>query len=122
MQWAPELCGAWLSCFARRGDWRAAEDAWRSMRRRGVALDGDAHCKLMQIYTNSGEVEQLAKIEPLYAQMQSSSSSSGSGSAESSRPPLHFTLSHFEELIKTAHHAVAPAGSSAASRLAGRSA
>ena len=84
LQWTPELCGAWLSCFARRGDWRAAEDAWRRMRQRGVALDGDAHCKLMQIYIGSGEVEQLAKIEPLYAQMQNSSSSSGSGSAESS--------------------------------------
>lgn len=49
----------------------------------------------MQAYLASGEADQLAKIEPLYAEM-----TSGSGPAGR---PLQFSANDFERLIKAAH-------------------
>jgi pentatricopeptide repeat protein len=115
MRWSAEVCLAWLSCFTRRCDCAGAEDAWRRMQQRGIAFDCDLYCKMLQIYIGSGEAAQLAKAEPLYAQMRGRSgkiSSEGQHApslSPSQQPPpplpLRFSLHHFEQLIQAAHHA-----------------
>ena len=61
----------------------------------GIAPNSVSHRNLMQVYMASGEAEQLAKIESLYAEM-----ASGSGPAGA---PLQFSGRDFGQLIKTAH-------------------
>ena len=89
------IINAWLNCFERRGEWRGAETVWRRMAELGIAPDGYSHCALIQVYLSSGKAEQLAKIEPLYAEM-----ISGSGPAGR---PLQFSVRDLERLINTAH-------------------
>ena len=72
-----ELCTAWLSCYRLSGDWRAAELLWRRMpTEMAVRPDARAYTALMAVYMGSREPDQLAKIEPLCAEM-----SNGSGPA-----------------------------------------